>query len=115
MKVLVLGSGAREHAMCWSLANSPLITRLFCAPGNPGIEEEAECIDLNINNNNDIISFALKEKVDLVIPGPEIPLVNGIIDDLKKVNIKAFVNYTKDAPKLHVLNAASGYGESNAQ
>ena len=99
MKVLVLGSGAREHAMCWSLANSPLITRLFCAPGNPGIEEEAECIDLNINNNNDIISFALKEKVDLVIPGPEIPLVNGIIDDLKKVNIKAF-GPSKEAAKL---------------
>ena len=99
MKVLVLGSGAREHAMCWSLANSPLITRLFCAPGNPGIEEEAECIDLNINNNNDIISFALKEKVDLVIPGPEIPLVNGIIDDLEKVNIKAF-GPSKEAAKL---------------
>ena len=65
MKVLVLGSGAREHAMCWSLANSPLITRLFCAPGNPGIEEEAECIDLNINNNNDIISFKAINNINL--------------------------------------------------
>ena len=99
MKVLVLGSGAREHAMCWSLANSPLITKLICAPGNPGIKEEAECIDLNINNNEDIISLALKEKIDLVIPGPEIPLVNGIINELNKVNIKAF-GPSKEASKL---------------
>ena len=99
MKVLVLGSGAREHAMCWSLANSPLITKLICAPGNPGIKEEAECIDLNINNNEDIISLALKEEIDLVIPGPEIPLVNGIINELNKVNIKAF-GPSKEASKL---------------
>ena len=99
MKVLVLGSGAREHAMCWSLANSPLITKLICAPGNPGIQEEAECIDLNINNNEDIISLALKEGIDLVIPGPEVPLVNGIIDELKKVNIKAF-GPSKEASQL---------------
>ena len=99
MKVLVLGSGAREHAMCWSLANSPLISELICAPGNPGIAEEAQCIDININNNNEIISLALKEKVDLVIPGPEIPLVNGIIDELNKVNIKAF-GPSKEASKL---------------
>ncbi len=99
MKVLVLGSGAREHAMCWSLANSPLITKLICAPGNPGISEEAQCINLDISNNNEIISLALKEKVDLVIPGPEIPLVNGIIDELNKVNIKAF-GPSKEASKL---------------
>ena len=99
MKVLVLGSGAREHAMCWSLANSPLITKLICAPGNPGIKKEAECIDLNINNNEDIVSLALKEEIDLVIPGPEIPLVNGIINDLNKVNIKAF-GPSKEASQL---------------
>ncbi len=99
MKILVLGSGAREHAMCWSLANSPLITKLICAPGNPGIEEEAECINIDINNNNDIVALALKEKIDLVIPGPEIPLVNGIIDELNKVNIKAF-GPTKEASRL---------------
>ena len=99
MKVLVLGSGAREHAMCWSLANSPLISKLICAPGNPGISEEAQCVNLDISNNNEIISLALKEKVDLVIPGPEIPLVNGIIDELNKVNIKAF-GPSKEASKL---------------
>ena len=99
MKVLVLGSGAREHAMCWSLANSPLISKLICAPGNPGISEEAQCVNLDISNNNEIISLALKEKVDLVIPGPEIPLVNGIINELNKVNIKAF-GPSKEASKL---------------
>ncbi len=99
MKVLVLGSGAREHAICWSLVNSPLITKLICAPGNPGIKEEAECKDLNINNNEDIISLALKEEIDLVIPGPEVPLVNGIIDELHKVNIKAF-GPSKEASQL---------------
>ena len=99
MKVLVLGSGAREHAMCWSLSNSPLISKLMCAPGNPGIAEDAQCINIDINNNSEIISLALKEKVDLVIPGPEIPLVNGIIDELDKVNIKAF-GPSKEASKL---------------
>jgi len=99
MKVLVLGNGAREHAMCWSLANSPLISKLICAPGNPGIKEEAECINIDINNNNEIIALALKEKVDLVIPGPEMPLVNGVIDELNKVNIRAF-GPSKEAAKL---------------
>ena len=105
MKVLVLGSGAREHAMCWSLANSPLISKLICAPGNPGIAEEAQCINININNNDEIISLALKEKVDLVIPGPEIPLVNGIIDELNKVNkeaskLEGSKQFTKNICKL---------------
>jgi len=90
MKVLVLGSGAREHALCWALANSPLITKLLCAPGNPGISEEAECFDIDINNNDEILDLSLKKNVDLVIPGPEIPLVNGIIDLLSENNIKAF-------------------------
>ena len=90
MRVLVLGNGAREHALCWALSNSPLITKLLCAPGNPGIEEEAECINIDINNNNEILSIAIKENIDLVIPGPEIPLVNGIVDLLKQNNIKAF-------------------------
>src|SRR5210317_1254832 len=103
MKVLVLGSGAREHAICWSLVNSPLITKLRCAPWNPGIKEEAECKDLNINNNEDIISLALKEEIDLVIPGPEVPLVNRIIDELHKLNIKAF-GTSKEASQLEGSN-----------
>tara|TARA_B100000686_G_scaffold54455_1_gene58684 strand:- start:29710 stop:30966 length:1257 start_codon:yes stop_codon:yes gene_type:complete len=90
LRVLVLGNGAREHALCWALSNSPLITKLICAPGNPGIEEEAECITIDINNNKEILKTSLKEKIDLVIPGPEVPLVNGIVDFLQQNNIKAF-------------------------
>ena len=99
MNVLVLGSGAREHALCWSLASSTLISKLYCAPGNPGIENEAECINLNIDNNQEIIDFSKKHNINLVIPGPETQLVNGIVDDLKKNNIKAF-GPSKAAAKL---------------
>ena len=90
MKVLVLGGGAREHAICWSLASSTLITKLYCAPGNPGIEKEALCVDLDIKNNKEVLDFAKKNKIDLVVPGPEIPLVNGIVDELKQNKIRAF-------------------------
>ena len=65
MKVLVLGSGAREHSICWSLSNSTLLTKLYCAPGNPGISKEAECVDIDINNNEEIVWFS-KEKIKKV-------------------------------------------------
>ena len=99
MKVLVLGNGAREHALCWALSNSPLVTKILCAPGNPGISEEAECIPININNNEEILELSKKENVDIVIPGPEIPLVNGIVDLLNQNNIKTF-GPSKAAAKL---------------
>ena len=99
MKVLVLGNGAREHALCWALSNSPLVTKILCAPGNPGISEEAECISININNNEEILELSKKENVDIVIPGPEIPLVNGIVDLLNQNNIKTF-GPSKAAAKL---------------
>ena len=99
MKVLVLGNGAREHALCWALSNSPLVTKILCAPGNPGISEEAECIPININNNEEILELSKNENVDIVIPGPEIPLVNGIVDLLNQNNIKTF-GPSKAAAKL---------------
>ena len=99
MKVLVLGNGAREHALCWALSNSPLVTKILCAPGNPGVSEEAECIPININNNEEILELSKKENVDIVIPGPEIPLVNGIVDLLNQNNIKTF-GPSKAAAKL---------------
>ena len=61
MKVLVLGGGAREHAICWSLASSTLITKLYCAPGNPGIEKEAQCVDLDIENNKEVFAVTCKK------------------------------------------------------
>ena len=76
MKVLVLGSGAREHSICWSLANSTLLTKLYCAPGNPGISKEAECIDIDINNNDEVVKFSKKTKKN----GQVSELIRGVVD-----------------------------------
>ena len=90
MKVLVLGSGGREHALCWAISKSPLCKKLFCIPGNAGINSEAECVNIKINNFNSIKKFIKKEKINFVVVGPEEPLVNGIVDKLKKLKIKTF-------------------------
>src|SRR5437764_14394510 len=82
MNVLRLGSGGREHALAWKLAASPLLTRLFCAPGNAGIAREAECVALDFADHAAVIDFCRREAIDLVVVGPEVPLVAGIVDDL---------------------------------
>ena len=90
MKVLVLGSGGREHALCWAISKSPLCEKLFCIPGNAGIKSIAECINIKINNFSAIKKFIKKEKINFVIVGPEEPIVNGIVDKLNKLKIKTF-------------------------
>ena len=90
MKVLVLGSGGREHALCWAISKSPLCEKLFCIPGNAGIESIAECTNIKINNFSAIKKFIKKEKINFVIVGPEEPIVNGIVDKLNKLKIKTF-------------------------
>ena len=90
MKVLVLGSGGREHALCWAISKSPLCKKLFCIPGNAGIKSVAECINIKINNFNSLKKFIKKEKINFVVVGPEEPLVNGIVDKLNKLKIKVF-------------------------
>ncbi len=90
MKVLVLGSGGREHALCWAISKSPLCKKLFCIPGNAGIKSVAECINIKINNFNSLKKFIKKEKINFVIVGPEEPIVNGIVDKLNKLKIKVF-------------------------
>ena len=90
MRVLVIGSGGREHAFCWKLASSPRIEKLFCAPGNPGIANYAECVQLDISSNNEVYQFAAQHNVSLVVIGPEMPLVNGITDYLSERGIKVF-------------------------
>ena len=90
MKVLVLGSGGREHALCWAISKSPLCEKLFCIPGNAGIEPIAECTNIKINNFSAIKKFIKKEKINFVIVGPEEPIVNGIVDKLNKLKIKTF-------------------------
>src|SRR3978361_927013 len=90
MNILLLGSGGREHALAWKLAASPLLTKLWCAPGNAGIAKEAECVALDIADHAAVIAFCTANKVDFVVVGPETPLVAGIVDDLAAAGIKAF-------------------------
>ncbi|MEX0582682.1 MAG: phosphoribosylamine--glycine ligase, partial [Sneathiella sp.] len=90
MKILVIGSGGREHALCWTLKKSPLVSQLYCAPGNGGIEEVAECVPINAEDITAIVDFCRKETIDFVIVGPEVPLVMGIVDALDDAGIKSF-------------------------
>ncbi|MDW6020878.1 phosphoribosylamine--glycine ligase [Mesorhizobium sp. BAC0120] len=90
MNVLLLGSGGREHALAWKLAASPLLTKLYAAPGNPGIAEEAECVALDVADHQAVIRFCREKAIDLVVVGPEAPLVAGIADDLRNANIHVF-------------------------
>ena len=90
MNILILGSGGREHALAWKLAASPLTDRLYCAPGNAGIAREAECVALDLSHHQDVIAFCQANKIDLVVLGPEVPLVSGIVDDLEAAGIRAF-------------------------
>ena len=90
MNILLLGSGGREHALAKSLYESPKNKKMFCAPGNPGIEDFAELINININDNEDVLNLCISKKIELVIIGPEVPLVNGLADFLNKNNILVF-------------------------
>ena len=90
MKVLLLGSGGREHALAWKLAASPLLTKLYAAPGNPGIAEEAELVQLKLDQHDAIAAFCLTQRIDLVVVGPEAPLVAGLADYLQERGIKVF-------------------------
>lgn len=87
MKVLVVGSGGREHALCWAISASPLLTKLYCAPGNPGIAEVAECVDIGVLDIPTLVGFAQDNAIDLVVPGPEAPLVAGITDAMEAAGI----------------------------
>jgi phosphoribosylamine--glycine ligase len=87
MNVLVVGSGGREHALCWAISASPLLTKLYCAPGNPGIAAVAECVDIGVLDIATLVGFAQDNAIDLVVPGPEAPLVAGITDAMEAVGI----------------------------
>jgi phosphoribosylamine---glycine ligase len=90
MNILLLGSGGREHALAWKIAASPLVDRLYCAPGNAGIAQEAECVALDVADHAAVIAFCRANKIDLVVVGPEAPLVAGLVDDLAAAGLKAF-------------------------
>jgi len=90
MKVLVIGSGGREHALAWKIAQSPRVDRLFCGPGNAGTVNVADNVSLKVDDIDGIVSFAQKEKIDLVVVGPEDPLCMGLVDVLTATGIRAF-------------------------
>ena len=90
MKVGIIGSGGREHAICDSLNKSDNVNKIYCFPGNAGTSQIAENIDINLDNFEKIKNFILEKKIDLVIVGPEKPLVDGLVDFLQKFEIKVF-------------------------
>ncbi len=90
MKVLVVGGGGREHALCWAIAASPLLTKLWCAPGNAGIAEVAECVPLGAEDIATLVAFARDNAVDLVVAGPEAPLTLGLADACAAAGIRCF-------------------------
>ncbi|MHB8270702.1 phosphoribosylamine--glycine ligase [Bradyrhizobium sp.] len=128
MNILLLGSGGREHALAWKIAASPLVTRLWCAPGNAGIAKEADCVALDIADHVAVIDFCRANAVDFVVVGPETPLVAGIVDDLTAAGIKAFgpgraaaqlegsKGFTKDLCKANNIPTAGyeRFGEADA-
>ncbi len=90
MNVLLLGSGGREHALAWKLSASPLLTRLWCAPGNAGIAAVATCVALDIADHAAVAAFCKAQAIGFVVVGPEVPLVAGIVDDLERDDLRAF-------------------------
>jgi len=90
MNILLLGSGGREHALAWKIAASPLVERLWCAPGNAGIAAEAELAALDLTDHAAVVAFCKAHPVDFVVVGPEAPLVAGIVDDLEAAGIRTF-------------------------
>ncbi|MFV9874963.1 MAG: phosphoribosylamine--glycine ligase [Rickettsiales endosymbiont of Dermacentor nuttalli] len=119
MKLLVIGSGGREHAICLALSKSTATTKIYVAPGNAGIAEIAEIISLNLNNHNDIKEFCLEKQIELVVIGPEAPLVDGLVDYLENNGIKTF-GPSKDtaileASKTFTKNLCKKYNIPTAQ
>lgn len=99
MKVLVVGNGGREHALCWKLAQSPRLTKLYAAPGNAGCAQVAECVEIKPEQIDALRDFAFQEKIDLAVIGPESPLCMGLVDRLERSGVKCF-GPAKDAAQL---------------
>lgn len=90
MKILIIGSGGREHALAWKISQSPEVAKIYCAPGNAGIAEFAECVPIGAEDVESLVEFAEENNIDLTVVGPEGPLANGIVDTFEMVGLKAF-------------------------
>jgi phosphoribosylamine--glycine ligase len=90
VRVLVIGSGGREHALVWKIRQSPRVTRVFCAPGNAGLARDATCVPIGADAINDLCAFAERERIDLTVVGPEAPLVAGIVDTFRARGLRVF-------------------------
>ena len=90
MKVLVVGSGGREHTLVWKLKQSQKVTKIFCAPGNGGISQIAKCVNIKADNIKALVEFASRNKIGLTVVGPEAPLVAGIADRFQDAGLRVF-------------------------
>jgi phosphoribosylamine---glycine ligase len=99
MRILVIGQGGREHALVWKLRQSPRVTAVFCAPGNAGTAIDAQNVDIPATDTARLLKFAVQEQIDLTVVGPELPLVNGLVDDFLKAGLRVF-GPTKKAAEL---------------
>ena len=118
MKVLVVGSGGREHAICWKIAQSKRVKKIYCAPGNAGTALVGENIDIKADDLKGLLNFAKKEKIDLTCTGPEIPLVMGITDEFERAGLKIFGPSKKAAllegSKIYANNIMKKYNVPTA-
>ncbi len=118
MNILVIGSGGREHALIWKIKQSPLVKKIYCIPGNAGIAQLAECVPGNAEDINALADFASKEKIDITVVGPELPLVKGIVDEFNSRGLKIFgperKGATLEGSKIFAKNMMRKYGVPTA-
>jgi phosphoribosylamine--glycine ligase len=119
LNVLVIGSGGREHAICWALKRSPRVSRLFCAPGNGGIAAVAECIDINATDIDGMVRFVKTSSIDFVMVAPDDPLALGMVDAMEKAGIRAFGPRANaailESSKVFSKNLMAKYGIPTAE
>jgi phosphoribosylamine--glycine ligase len=108
MKVLVIGNGGREHTLAWKINQSPKVSQIYCAPGNTGISQLVKCIDISADNIEKLADFAKKEKVDLTVVGPELPLSKGIVNEFNKKGLRIF-GPSKEATEIESSKVFSKY------
>ena len=103
MKVLIIGSGGREHAIAWKVSKSPRVDEIYCAPGNAGIEEYARCVDIGAMEFEKLAAFAKEEGIDLTIVGMDDPLVGGIVDVFEAEGLRVFGPRTYRRRRMRIL------------